>query len=309
MALTRNRVLLAKSETTYGVSAAPTGTDALKVTELEVSPLEIELVDRELIQPYFGNSQKVVSRRMASVSFKVELAGSGTAGTAPRWGRVLRACGFSEAITPTTNVIYTPISSGFESITMDFRADGTRHIITGSRGTVSIEGETGGIPYLSFEMMGIYNDPTDAALPAVTFGGQADPLVVNSQNTTPVLVHGYAACLESISVEMSNEVVYRELAGCERQVRLTDRKPEGEVAIEAVSLADKDYFAAVSSQALGAVSFTHGTVAGNIVEFNAPNCNLGAPSYDDSDGVMMLSLPFMPNPSSAGNDELTITLT
>lgn len=308
MALTRNRVLLAKLESSYGASSSPSGTDALKISELEVSPLEVELIDRELITPYFGNTQKVVSQRMVSVSFTCELAGSGEAGVAPRWGPVLRACGFAEAIVPDTSVTYSPVSAGFESISMDFRADGVRHLITGARGTVSFNLETGSIPTMEFELMGLFNDPTDAVLPTAAFSNQADPLVVNSENTLATSIHGYSACLQSLSLDVSNNVVYRQLAGCARQVMLTDRKPEGQVAVEAPSLASKNYFAAVSSQTLGAVSFAHGTTAGNIVAFNAPSCNLGSPSYGDSDGVMLLELPFMPNPI-AGNDEFEIELT
>jgi hypothetical protein len=308
MALTRNRVLLAKLEATYGTNSNPAGGDALKISEIDVSPLEVDLVDRELITPYFGNTQKVVSQRMVSVSFAVELAGSGAAGTPPAFGRILRACGFSEAIVAGTSVTYTPVSSGFESVSMDFRADGVRHIVTGARGTLSIEAETGAIPKLQFEMMGLYNDPTDAALPAVSFADQADPLVINAENTLDVLVHGYAGCLQSLSLDVANEVVYRQLAGCSRQVILTDRKPEGSVSIEAPSIASKDYFAAVSSQALGAISFVHGTTAGNIATFSAPSCNLGSPAYGDSDGVILLDLPFMPNPIN-GNDEFTLEFT
>lgn len=308
MALTRNRLLLAKIEGTYGTSSSPAGTDALKISELEVSPLEVELIDRELITPYFGNTQKVVSQRMVSLTFSCELAGSGTVGTAPKWGPVLRACGFAETIVASTSVTYRPVSSGFESCTMDFRADGVRHLITGVRGTASLTFETGAIPKLQFEMMGLFNDPTDTALPSVTFSNQADPLVVNSENTSDVSVHGYAACLQSLELDLANEVIYRQLAGCERQVRLTDRKPEGTISVEAPSLASKNYFSAISSQTLGAVSFTHGSTAGNIVEFNAPSCNLGSPTYGDSDGVMLLELPFMPNPVT-GNDEIELVLT
>lgn len=308
MALTRNRLLLSKIEATYGTNPTPAAADALKVSELDVEPLQIELLDRELITPYFGNTEKVVGSRMAAVTFTCELVGSGVVGTAPRYGQMLRACGFSETIDPGVSVTYTPISTGFESITMDFHADDVRHVITGARGTVGLNLETGAIPKLEFEMMGLYNDPSDQALPTPVFGDQADPVVVNHQNTTPVSVFGYSACLQSLSLSNNGEVVYRQLAGCEQQVRLTDRKPEGELSIEAPTLAQKNYFAEISNQTLGAVSFQHGQTAGNIVTFNAPNCNLGAPSYGDSDGVMLLDFPFMPNPVS-GNDEFTLVLT
>lgn len=311
MAETKKRLILAKAETTYGVipTPAPAGSDALLVSNLDVKPLELELLDRELIFGYYGNSEKLVGQRMVSISFDVEIAGSGTAGTAPRWGPVMQACGFNETIVADTSVTYAPVSTGQGSAAIDFYADGTRHLALGCRGTWSIEAAAGEIPKIKFELMGIYQTVTAIANPTPVFTHQADPVVFNSANTTPVKVHGYAACLESFNLSLGNETPFRQLAGCAQRVAITDRAPEGEVTIEAPALGTKDYFAAASAQTLDEFSFIHGGTAGNIVTFTAPTCNLGSPSYDDSDGVLMLTLPFMPVPTNAGNDEFTIALT
>jgi hypothetical protein len=308
MADWNKRLLLAKIESTYGTSSTPTGAEAILVSDLEVKPLEVDLKDRELIIPYFGNTEKVVSMRMVEVTFSVELAGSGAAGTAPKYGACLQACGLNETIVATTSVTYAPVSSAIKSVTLDFYADGTRHLVTGARGTWSMEGEVGEIPKIEFEFTGLYTAPGALSTPSATFTDQADPVVMNSENTTAVEVHGFAARLESFSLELSNEVVYRQLAGATREVRITNRKPEGEVQIETPAIGSKDYFAAVSGQTLGTMEFQHGQVAGNIITFAAPAVNLGSPSYEDSDGVMMLSLPFMPNPTT-GNDEFTLVYT
>lgn len=310
---TRKRLLLAKAEQTYGTSAAPTGADAMLVSNLEISPLEVELLDRELIQPYFGNREKVVGQRMVSVTFDVEIAGSGVAGTAPKWGRILKACGFAEAIVSATSVTYAPVSGSISSVTLDFNADGNKHLVTGCRGTATLNLNTGEIPKISFEMMGIYNAVTKTSQLTPTFDDQADPVVVNSTNTTGVSAFGFNACLESFSLALNNETPFRQLAGCSQQVLITDREPSGEISIEAPLVGsgsgEKDFFAAVSAQTLGAIGWQHGQTAGNIVTFNAPTCNLDSPSYADSDGVIMLNLPFMPVPTSAGNDEFTLVLT
>jgi hypothetical protein len=308
MADWNKRLILAKIESTYGTSAAPTGAEAILVSDLDVKPLEVDLKDRELITPYYGNTEKVVSERMVEVSFSVEMAGSGSAGTAPKYGACLQACALNETIVAATSVTYAPVSTAIKSVTLDFYADGTRHLVTGCRGTFSLEGEVGEIPKFAFEFTGLYTAPTALATPSATFTDQADPVVMSADNTTAVLVHGYACPLESFSLELSNEVVYRQLAGTTRRVVITNRKPEGEVQIETPAIGSKDYFAAISSQTLGAMEFQHGQVAGNIVTFEAPAVNLGSPSYEDSDGVLMLSMSFMPNPVS-GNDEFTLVYT
>jgi hypothetical protein len=309
MALSRKRLLLAKIEGTYGSDPTPAGTDAVLVSNLSIQPLQLELKDRELILGYLGNTEMVVGQRLVGVTFDVEIAGSGTAGTAPKWSALMQACGFAEAVVGGTSVTYTPASTLFKGVTLYYFADGVRHKVTGCRGTWSMSLETGEIPKISFEFTGIFNAPTDETQPALTFSNQADPVVVNSANTTPLQVHGYAACLSSFSLSLANETPFRQLAGCTQQIMITDRKPEGEVVIEAPTIAQKNYFNEASTQATGQFSWKHGQTAGNIVTFTAPTCNLGSPEYEDSDGIIMLKLPFMPQPTAAGNDEFTIALT
>lgn len=309
MALTRKRLLLAKIESAYGTDSTPAATDALMVSALEVQPLQLELKDRELILGYLGNTGMVVGQRLVSVSFDVEISGSGAAGTAPKWSALMQACGFSEAIVGSTSVTYALISSGFKGVTLYFFADGVRHKVTGCRGTWSMSMETGEIPKISFSFTGIFNAPTDETQPSPTFSNQANPVVVNSANTATLQVHGYAACLSAFSLDLANETPFRQLAGCTQQVMITDRKPAGEVTIEAPTIAAKNYFSAASTQTAGQFSWVHGTTAGNIVTFTAPTCTLGSPEYDDSDGIIMLKLPFMPQPTAAGNDEFTLVMT
>ena len=309
MALSRKRLLLAEIESTYGTDPVPLGTDAVLVSNLAIQPLQLELKDRELILGYLGNTEMVVGQRLVGVSFDVEIAGSGAAGTAPKWSALIQACGFSETIVSVTSVTYAPISSAFKGVTLYFFADGVRHKVTGCRGTWSMNLEVGEIPKISFEFTGIFNAPTDETQPSPTFSNQADPVVVNSANTATLQVHGYAACLSAFSLDLANETPFRQLAGCTQQVMITDRKPEGEVTIEAPTIAAKNYFSAASTQTAGQFSWVHGTTAGNIVTFTAPTATLGSPEYEDSDGIIMLKLPFMPQPTAAGNDEFTLALT
>jgi len=309
MALSRKRLLLAKIESTYGTDPTPAATDAVLVSALEVQPLQLELKDRELILGYLGNTEMVVGQRLVGVSFDVEIAGSGTPGTAPKWSALMQACGFAETIVASTSVTYSLVSSAFKGVTLYFFADGVRHKVTGCRGTWSMALEADEIPKISFSFTGIFNAPTDETQPTPTFTNQADPVIVNSANTATLQVHGYAACLSAFSLDLANETPFRQLAGCTQQVMITDRKPEGEVTIEAPTIAQKNYFSSASTQTAGQFSWVHGTTAGNIITFTAPTCNLGSPEYDEDAGVIMLKLPFMPQPTAAGNDEFTLACT
>ena len=88
MALTRKKFLLAKIESTYGTDPTPVGgSDAIQVTNLEVAPIEADNVQAAAFQGFIGNSTRgtLVANKRVSVTFDVELAGSGAAGTAPAY--------------------------------------------------------------------------------------------------------------------------------------------------------------------------------------------------------------------------------
>jgi len=41
----------------------------------------------------------------------------------------------------------------------------------------------------------------------------------------------------------------------------------------------------------------------------APKVDIANPTYEDSDGIQMINLPFVIIPTTAGNDEITLTFT
>ncbi len=383
--LTRKQLILVKAESTYGTDSSPAGTDALLVRSIDVTPLEAEVVSRDLIRPYLGNSDQLLANTRVMMSFQVELAGSGTAATAPRFGSLLKACGMAEtttssavtgtaqagsagsitlaagasstddayvgmvisltggtgsgssgiitdyvgstkvatvqkttaAFTPdgtstysiAANVGYKPVSSSFSSATIYFNNDGVLHKATGCRGTFSLNVEVGGIPTIDFEFTGIYNAVTDTAAPTTTYSAQATPLIFKAGNSSTFSFLGHSGCLQSLSLEMANEIVYRELVGCDKEVMITNRAPSGECMIEAVAVATKDYWTIANDDTTGLLTLLHGTTAGNRVTLVAPKVDISNPSYDDMDGVQMLNLPYVAIPTSAGNDEVVLTFT
>ena len=76
-------------------------------------------------------------------------------------------------------------------------------------------------------------------------------------------------------------------------------------------MATKDYFASAvdDDAALGNLSFTHGSTAGNIVQFTSSKVDIGDVSYDDSDGIAMLQIPYTCVPDSAANTEFDLIYT
>lgn len=308
--LLRKQAILIESESTYGTDPVPTGADAVLVRNLNIVPQQSEVVSRDLIRPYLGASEQLLANTRVECTFSVELAGSGTAGTAPQYGKALQACGLSETIAAGTSVTYAPVSSNFGSVTIYYLIDGVRHKVTGARGTFSINANVGEIPSIDFTMTGIYNAPDDSALPSITYTDQATPLIFKDGNTDTFSFLSYSGCLQSVTMDIGNSIVYRELIGCTKEVLITDRAVTGEVSIEMVSIATKDYFtAALTDSTLGNLTFQHGTTAGNIVDFASTRIDIGDVSYGDQDGIAMLQIPYTAIPSTAGNDEISLVYT
>ena len=254
-------------------------------------------------------SDQLLAQTRVEVTFEVELAGSGTAGTAPAYGPVLKACGLAETVVASTSVTYAPVSASFSSCTLYFHNDGIRHKVTGCRGTWSMSAEVGAIPFITFTMTGIYNAPTDETLPSPTYANQAAPLIFKNGNTSNFSIFSYSGCLQSLNFDLANETVYRELVGCTKEVLITNRGPNGTVVIEATSIATKDFFTIANGSSTGSISFQHGATGGNIVTFTTAQSDIGSPTYSDQDGIQMLNLSYLAIPTSSGNDELSLAFT
>ncbi len=303
--LMMKKAVLAKIETVYGTDPVPTGAaNAILAKSLSLSPYEAEMQERELALPYFGNLGQVPASAKVMVEMEVEAAGSGAAGTAPAWGPLLRACGLSETINATVDVTYALVSAAFDSVTLYFHQDGLLHKVTGCRGTASLELSNEGIPMFKFSFTGIYNAPSDTALPTLTLTAWQKPLPVNKVNTTFSL-HGYAAILASLNVDLGNEVVHKAYVNTTEDVRITNRKLAGSCSLEHVLLATKNWFTTVGGATTGALALVHGTAAGNKIQIDAPAVQVAAPKYEDADGITMLGLDLVFQ-STAANNQLTL---
>lgn len=301
----RNRAILVKPETTYGVDAVPTGAaNAMQMTNVNFDPLLGEDVNRDLVLPYMGHQGVILVGNYARISGEIEIAGSGAAGTAPAYGPLLRACGLAEVITAATDVQYTPISSLQEAVSIYFNMDGVRHVLIGARGTMTLQLTPKQIPRFVFTMTGLLGTITDTALPTVDLTDFIKPVPVSKANTTFSL-HGHAGACEGISMDLANQIEPRLLIGAE-SIELVDRMMTGNATMEAVSLATKNWFQIAQAHTTGALAAQHGTVAGNIVKFEAPAVQIGRLNYGETQKIVNNGLPLMFQPV-AGNDEFVIT--
>ncbi|MDO9639689.1 MAG: hypothetical protein Q7J44_14205 [Pseudotabrizicola sp.] len=305
----KKKVLLVKTEVTYGTDPVPTGADnAVLALQVTLSPMEGQDVARELERAAFGADGTIPSDLHAKIRFRVELAPSGTAGTAPAWGPLLRACGCAQVIEAGVAVTYNPISDDPESVTMHFHYDGIRHRLRGARGTVKMMIEASGLPYLEFEFWGLFEPATDVVNPVATLSAFRDPLVANMANTPVFTIDGVAMVLRSFSFDTGATVEPRFLIGSEA-ILITGREEKIEARVEARAMSVFNPYTRARDAAKMPIVLQHGVTAGNRATLNVPLAQIQRPAgIEQQQNIAEWPLNFVPQ-MTTGNDQWTLALT
>lgn len=313
--LTRLTAILAKIETTYGTDATPAGSsDAVLVSEPTIS-YTYQNQPRNNIRPYLGADEELVGTRYITLGFMSEIAGSGTAGTAPAWGPLLRGCGMAQTVTAGQRVEYNPISASFESLTIYYHRDGVVHKALGCRGSVEFMLEEGSIPRFRFSFTGLDGGPATASNPSQTLTAWKVPSVVTTANSASVklgstysagaLSGGTDFCSRGLTFNLGNEVTYSSMLGPCTSVDIQNRAATGSLQLDLDASAEVAQYSAVAANTLTSVGLVHGTTGGNKVLLFAPTAQRITPTQQDFNGRILIGMDLRLTPSS-GNDELRI---
>lgn len=314
----RDTVILGKIETTYGVDAIPTGAaNAMQVSNVKVTPLNAQFVGRDLIRNYFGISEQLIASYNKLLSFDVEFVGSGTAGTAPAWGPMLRACGFAETLVALERASYKPITNGQESASMYVYDSGVLHSLLGARGAVTFGVTLGGIPKISFAFVGLDGGDTAAVPSGVSFTSFQLPQVVQdaftgdltlggtlSSSGVPAISGGTVYPSTGLEVDMGIKAEYIPLLGAE-SVEITDRQAKGKIKLAATAAQEIALYSTIKAGSTQSAGIIHGTVVGRRCGIFAPAAQIIMPNKDEMSGKRMMGYDLVFVPVS-GNDELTI---
>ncbi|SEO64245.1 phage tail tube protein [Nitrosovibrio sp. Nv6] len=313
---TRNSAILAKIETAYGEDAIPSGVaNAALISNLSVNPLNSNNINRDLIRPYFGASEQLVGTVYKEVSFDVELAGSGAAGTAPAWGPLLRACAFEETINAAVSVDYTPITDLQESLTIYYYRSGVLHKLLGAHGDCTLKAVIGTRPVFSFKFLGLDGGMSAAANPSLTLSGWKTPLSVSDANTGDLLFgctyaagalsSGTAYPSRGLELPFGNAVAHTPLLGGET-IDITNREIGGTLELDLTPAEEVAFMTSIKANSTQSLGMVHGTAAGNKVLMYMPAVQLISPSESDVNGRALSKYSLRVVPGAAGNDELRI---
>jgi hypothetical protein len=303
----RKKATLVKTEVTYGTDPTPTGAaNAMIIVNARLSTVGNE-VSRDLDQPYMGAQPTLNTGVHREFSGEFEIAGSGAAGTAPKWGPLMRALKHAETITAMTDVKYSPVHTAMESATIYFNVDERRYKLLGFRGKLTGKIAMGEVPRFGFTGKGLFVDCTDTALPLLTLTGWVDPITVSKLNTPTFTVNGVALKMRSFEFDNGGQVNFRELVGQE-EVVVTDHAMSGRFDVERPLLSAINFDNLAKNRTKVPIVLEHGGTAGNIVRFDAATAELGWPEGSEFQGIVHDTVPFRAIPTSAGNDDYLITV-
>jgi hypothetical protein len=313
--LIRKTAILAKTEVNYGVDPTPDGAaNAILVSNASFN-VAYTNVNRDLIRANLGGSEQLAGTRFVECSFDVELANSGTAGTAPAWGPLLLACGMAEAVLTTpARVEYTPVSASFKSATIYYHIDGTLRKATGCMGNAELMLNEGERPMIRFTFTGLDGGTTATADPTLTLTSWKVPSVVSDVNSGDInlgatysagtLTSGTVYPSRGLAISLGNTIARKAILGGQ-SVAITQRDVTGSCQLELTAAQEATFRTDINANTTTSLGFTHSTGAGVGIMLHAPRVQRIDPSDVDYEGELHtgLNLRFVP---SSGNDELRI---
>lgn len=307
------KVLSAKKEAVYGTDAAPTlAANAILTRNFKASPLITDPLDRNLDRGSFGSMPTKATNKRQEISYEVELAGSGDAGTAPAWMELLEACGMAPPVLVADTSAAQAMAAANTlqgSLTQYHWLGDQRRKGLGSRGTFTIDFTAGAYAFFGFNFTGMVPDvaPRDVNVPgAADISRWIDPVEVNSDNTL-LMLDGFAVITRSLQLNAGVGITMRNLIGS-RYVNRGDHAITGRLVVEAPSMAAKDYLAALDNSSIMELDLTHGVDAGNIVELACAHTQITAINETEEDRKLMWEMDLRIN-IGAGQDDLVITAT
>ncbi|MEW5687421.1 MAG: hypothetical protein AB1942_21095 [Pseudomonadota bacterium] len=317
------QLLLAKQEVTYGVDPTTAAIDTIWAENVTYEPTG-QRVTPKVAKPGSGAMADHTYGEHAVVSFEIPLAGSGVAGTAPKWGKILKACGWGETIVALTSVAYAPLAdmTAAPSLTLRWR-DGNRrvHLVTGWRGKVDLSLSAGQRPMLKFTGKGLHSLPTTAgaalAHADANFGGWLDSKPVSNGTTTFSFAGVSDLGIREFSLTQTDNPNFIDVPGQELVRLLGERVFTGSTKITTPLISTLSMEAKWVEGAVEAFSVVHGTVAGNICTVNGRTQiidpryareNAGQGGGEGGDDVCSANLKCVPS-SLTTDDELSFICT
>lgn len=307
----REQAIFVELEATYGTAETLVGADVVQVQNLKVNPIaDLEFQEREIIRASLNPAKGVYTGALMEFSFDVELKGSGTAGTAPRFGDLLQACAMEETIVASTSVTYKPESdlSAHKGVTIGYKEGGNYRIAKGCRGTFTINMSARKTALISFTMKGRIQSESVAAAPTPSEETTIPPVFMGAT----FQVGGYAAPIQALTADIGNTVAVSDNpnnADGFGSIYITARATKGSLNPETELISTKDYIGILRAGTNQAIQTgVIGATAGNRWAVSFPAAYFREISQAERTSLLCYDIGFGAAESS-GDDEISIALT
>lgn len=311
--LGRRMLLAAKIEATEGTAETPAGADAnMLVFDPKFDP-DIDQFDRQPVAADLSKYASIPGARKGRLTFKAEVKGSGTAGTAPAIGKLLRACGMSETIVAVTSATYKPASVSLPTITFVLQSlpetgNAIQVKLFGAAGTWRCSGRAGEPIMLEFTFSGVYSAVTDVTELVASGVETTLPIVLTNAAFT---VQALSAKISGLSMDLGNTIVPRWDVSKTPGIfsyKISGRRPTMQFDSEKELVATHDFYGKILAGTLDTMSVALTGSAGNITTITAPKVQYLKLSEGERDGLAIYTVDCGLN-RSVGNDDLSIAFT
>lgn len=309
--LDKRSVVLVKDEVTYKTDSVPVAaTNAVLIEDAKWAFEGAKMYQQKPVRPSLAMLKPLFAGAMIKIDGKIELKGSGSAGTAPECGAALRAAGFSETVVGATSVTYKPVSdpSLHKSSTVYFYDDGLLFKVTGCRAKASFQFNVGTAPMMTVEFVGHLASLTDVALATPTYTTTLPTPLIN----VPFTIGGYAAVISKLDFDIGNELVMpTDISSSDGYgtVDIVGRHVTGSFDPLRVAVATKNFVSLWQAGTSAALDTgVIGGTAGNRLQVTMPVVTYSSVARGNRSQFGIYDLKFAAT-ESAGDDEVSIIFT
>lgn len=292
-----------KNTVLFKQGSAPSATDVVTLDGLVfVNPKVAGGEYSDIGNGQMGNTKSFVDPNMVTAEFDIVTVGrgGGAAGTAPKIAELLKSCGLAETINAGSSVSYTTGGSLASGQCQVF-TDGYQRLITGAMLDLKVGGKVGEQAKFTFSVKG-YTDAVATAManPSVTLD-TANPPIVSS--ATVFTVGGGSIPITEFEFALGNQIQSLYAVG-QKQYYLQNFDPT--INIKAIKVKGTEaHWSDLLAGNIKSVQIVIGSVAGQIIEIDAPYAKPKEVSESDDNGKVIYSQTLRCQ-SNVGNDNFTI---
>jgi hypothetical protein len=296
---TRMGVILAKSETSYGVDSLPTEVDAIMCSAPEQT-ISGDKRDRNVIRASLSPVGFGIGAKRQTIKFSVELKGANVPAalsTLTQLDPLFKACGHVSDVHagPPAYVGYSPETNpnAVDSCTIYFYMKQNLYSLVGCYGTASLNFSTDGYPSVDFTMTGFYDRPKNQVKPAgIVFEAHDPPACLDIGMTIGAFAPiGVSKLAMDLGVKISERKDMQDPTGLSA-IRITGREAKLTLECDVELLTVWNPYTNWESGTKEAIAFSVGP-PGNCVSVSAPTAQIEEPKTAQRDDQMVYQLSFL----------------